>query len=404
MIIFNRNNFYKGFFVRKKVSILGSTGSIGQQTADIVRALPDKFEIVGLSARKNIEVLADQINEFNPLVASVYSEEEAGKLKELLAKSVKTEIAVGQDGLVNVATIESANIVVVALVGIVGLVPTLEAIKAKKTIALANKETLVAGGSLVIPEAKKQGVSIIPVDSEHSAIYQCIANNPKKSIKKIMITASGGPFRSWKKTDIFNARTSEALKHPNWDMGPKVTIDSATLMNKTLEIIEAKWLFDIDYSDIEVIIHPQSIVHSLVEFVDGSVIAQLGNPSMHLPIQYALCYPERTDSGLVEALDLAKISNLEFYPPDGERFPCYKLAYKAGGIGGTSPVVLNAANEVAVNAFIQEQINFYDIYNIVNSCIDKHSSITNPTLDEIFTADKWAREFTKEQLLISSST
>lgn len=389
--------------MRKKVSILGSTGSIGQQTADIVRALPEKFEIVGLSAYKNIGVLAEQIKEFKPIIASVYSEEEAVKLKEFLGKSVKTEIVIGQAGLVDVATVESASIVVVALVGIVGLVPTLEAIKAKKTIALANKETLVAGGCLVIPEAKKHGVSIIPVDSEHSAIYQCIANNPQKSIKKIMITASGGPFRNWKKTDIFNAKTTEALKHPNWDMGPKVTIDSATLMNKTLEIIEAKWLFDIDYSCIEVVIHPQSIVHSLVEFVDGSVIAQLGNPSMHLPIQYALCYPERVDSGLVEALDLTKIGSLEFYPPDEERFPCYKLAYKAGAIGGTSPVVLNAANEVAVNAFIKEQINFYDIYNIVNSCIDNHSSINNPNLEEILKADEWAREFTNEQLLLSNS-
>ncbi|MGD9581484.1 MAG: 1-deoxy-D-xylulose-5-phosphate reductoisomerase [Vampirovibrionia bacterium] len=386
--------------MKTRISILGSTGSIGQQTADIVRALPDKFEITGLSARKNVKVLAQQIKEFKPQVASVYSDEELLQLKKLIGSGVKTDLVVGHDGLVNVATVDSATIVLVSLVGIVGLLPTLEAIKAKKTIALANKETLVAGGSLVIPEALKNNVQIIPVDSEHSAIFQCIASNPKKAVKNITITASGGPFRGWNRQDIANATKEQALKHPNWDMGPKVSIDSATLMNKTLEIIEAKWLFDIDYSNINVVIHPQSIVHSMVEFVDGSVIAQLGNPSMHLPIQYALCYPERVDSGLVEPLDLVKIGNLEFNKPDDQNFPCVTLAYKAGNIGGTSPVVLNASNEIAVNAYINDQISFYDIYDVVNSCIDNHQTVLNPSLEDILAADQWARDYAQKYLLL----
>lgn len=387
----------------KLISILGSTGSIGKQTLDVVRSFSKDFQVAGLSAGKNIDLLARQIAEFKPRVVSVYSEEEANLLRKKLKGGFEPEIQIGPEGLNKVATIEAVSIVVIALVGITGLLPTLEAIRAKKTVALANKETLVAGGSLVIPEAKKHNVTILPIDSEHSAIFQCIANNPSKTIKKIIITASGGPFRTWEKDKINTASIDQALDHPNWDMGPKVTIDSATLMNKALEIIEARWLFDIKYKNIEVLIHPQSIIHSMVEFIDGSTIAQLSPPTMHLPIQYALCYPERKCSSLIEPLNLTRIKTLEFFPPDQDKFPCLNLAYKVGALQGTYPAVLNAANEVAVNAYIEGKIKFYDIYNIVNNCISHHETIDTPDLIDILAADEWARSFVEEQLLLTSS-
>ena len=385
----------------KKISLLGSTGSIGTQTLDVVRSLPEKFQVISLSAGKNVELLADQINEFKPAYASVCSKKDADRLQSLIDTN-KITIFTGSEGLKTLASLEEIDMAVIAVVGITGLLPTLEAIKAKKTVALANKETLVAGGSLVIPEAKKYGVEILPIDSEHSAIYQCIANNNEKSIKRILITASGGPFRTWEKDSISSASVDQALAHPNWNMGPKVTIDSATLMNKALEIIEARWLFDVKFEDIEVLIHPQSIVHSLVEFIDGSIIAQLSNPTMHLPIQYALCYPERLESNLVEPLNLSNIQKLEFYPPDEDKFPCLNLAYKVGNLQGTYPAVLNAANEVAVNAFIDSNITFYDVFNIVNSCINEHKSVANPTLEDILEADRWARNYVTEELLLTN--
>lgn len=376
----------------KKISILGSTGSIGTQTLNVVRSQPGRFIVRALAAGTNTNVLVSQINEFKPEVVSVESSavlEELLASKNLIYKDFKP--CFGPDGLVTCATYADVEIVVVAVVGITGLIPTIEAIKCKKNIALANKETLVAGGSLVVPLAKKYGVSIIPVDSEHSAILQCIAGSPNKNVNKILITASGGPFRTWTEDSIASATIDQALNHPNWSMGKKVTIDSATLMNKALEIIEARWLFDIDYDCIDVLIHPQSIVHSLVEFVDHSVMAQLGLPSMHLPIQYALTHPERLSSDLIRPLNLKDICKLEFFEPDTKKFPCLTLAYKAGKMGGTLPAVLNAANEIAVNAFIDGNIAFNDIFTVVNDCMENHNLVAAPDLNEILEADQWAR-------------
>lgn len=383
----------------KKISILGSTGSIGTQTLDVVRSQADSFIVTALAAGNNIELLIEQINEFKPQVVSVALESQAANLKKHPHLTFKNfDLVSGNSGLIACATHTCADIVVVAVVGFTGLIPTLEAIKAGKNIALANKETLVAGGSLVMPLAKKHGITITPVDSEHSAILQCIASNNSRDIKKILITASGGPFRTWEGKDIKNASIEQALKHPNWSMGKKVTIDSATLMNKALEIIEARWLFDVDYDNIDVLIHPQSIVHSMVEFKDNSVIAQLGMPSMHLPIQYALTYPERLNTDLIQPLNLKDICQLEFFEPDTKKFPCLTLAYKAGKAGGTMPAVLNAANEIAVNAFIDGNIKFYDIYNLVNNCLEAHQPIETPELKQILEADKWARKSVKEAI------
>ncbi|MEW5820837.1 MAG: 1-deoxy-D-xylulose-5-phosphate reductoisomerase [Cyanobacteriota bacterium] len=382
----------------KNISILGSTGSIGQQTLEVIKTLPNHFKVISLAAGKNIQLLSWQIEEFKPEYVSVYSEKEADELKNML-NGYLPEILIGSEGLKYIAGQDNSELIIIAVVGITGLVPTIEAIKAKKTIALANKETLVAGGNLVIPEAKKNNVKILPIDSEHSAIFQCLSNS-NKSLNKIIITASGGPFRTWDKDSINTASIEQALTHPNWNMGPKVTIDSATLMNKGLEIIEARWLFDIDYCNIDVLIHPQSIVHSMIEFIDGSILAQLSTPTMHLPIQYALTYPDRLECSLVEPLNLSKIKKLEFYPPDLEKFPCLNLAYKVGNMQGTYPAVLNAANEVAVNAYINGKINFYDIYNCVNSCINNHQSILNPTLEDILNADNWARIYVNKEITI----
>jgi 1-deoxy-D-xylulose-5-phosphate reductoisomerase len=377
--------------VQKNITILGSTGSIGKQTLDIVRANKDKFRVIGLSAGKNIDLLLQQIHEFKPDYVSVLSENEK---KVLLSYQGLPDIKVycGEEGPRILAQTPETDMVVIAVVGIAGLIPTLDAIKANKTVALANKETLVAGGCLVMPEARKRNVNILPVDSEHSAIFQCLNSSSNKTVKRIIITASGGPFRTWEKDSIHNASFEQALKHPNWSMGQKVTIDSATLMNKALEIIEARWLFDLNYDQIEVLIHPQSIVHSMVEFVDGSVLAQMGHPTMHVPIQYALSYPDRIPSDLVKPLDLIKTSPLEFYEPDVQKFPALDLAYHAGKADGTYPAVMNAANEVAVKAYITSKISFYDIYKLVKECMNDHQNILNPTLENILEADRWARK------------
>lgn len=384
----------------KHICILGSTGSIGTQALDIIRSHPSRFKVTALSARNNIELLCKQVEEFHPEVVSVDNEGLAQKLKSCIPASIKTEVLFGVEGLKDITKLKNTDIVLVAVVGISGLLPTIEAIKAGKTIALANKETLVTGGSLVMPLAKQHNVKIIPVDSEHSAIFQCISNNSFKAIRKIMLTASGGPFRTWDKEQIKQATTNQALTHPNWNMGPKVTIDSATLMNKILEIIEARWLFDKSLEDIEIIIHPQSIIHSMVEFIDGSVIAQMSNPTMHLPIQYALSFPERINNDLVSPLDLIGLGSLEFYKPDKEKFPCLNFALNHSQLSGTYPVVLNAANEIAVNAYIEGKIKFYEIYSIIKECMNLHTPIENPTLEDILSIDDWTRKIIFQQSMI----
>lgn len=381
----------------KNISILGSTGSIGTQALEVVRNNKDKFNIVALAVNSSIEQLIEQIKEFRPKVVAVYKEDKAKEIRESLPNDIDVEIFSGMEGLKIVSSLQEVDILITALVGMIGLIPTLEAIKKGKTIALANKETLVTAGNLVMNEAQKHKASIIPVDSEHSAIFQCINGENKKNIEKILLTASGGPFRNKKREDLLNVTKNEALKHPNWSMGKKISIDSATLMNKGLEVIEAKWLFDVNVENIEVLVHPQSIIHSMVQFEDSSVIAQLGNPDMKLPIQYALSYPDRILSSF-ERLDLAKISTLTFENPDMNTFPCLGLAYESLKAGGTYSTVLNAANEVLVNEFLKDTIKFYDIPTYIEKALEKHLSLKNPTLEDILEVDKWSREFINESI------
>ncbi|MDD5878705.1 MAG: 1-deoxy-D-xylulose-5-phosphate reductoisomerase, partial [Clostridiales bacterium] len=338
----------------KRITILGSTGSIGTQTLDVVRKNKDKFQVVAISANSSIDLLLEQIMEFSPKYVAVYNKESALKLKEMIPENINIEVLSGMDGLVKICQLEEVNVVLTAVVGMIGLVPTMAAIKAKKTIALANKETLVTAGELVMSEAKKNNVEILPVDSEHSAIFQCLNGERKQDIEKIILTASGGPFRGKKREELVNVTKNEALKHPNWDMGRKISIDSSTLMNKGLEVIEAKWLFDVDVEDIEVVVHPQSIIHSMVSFRDSSVISQMGCPDMRLPIEYALTYPERLKTDF-ERLDLAKVATLTFEKPDMETFPCLALAFKVLKLGGTYPAALNSANEFLVNEFLNDK-------------------------------------------------
>lgn len=371
----------------KRISILGSTGSIGTQTLDVIRKNKDKFELVAISANKNIDLLLEQIYEFNPKYVAVYDTDSYLKLKDILdGKNI--EILCGMEGLKTISSLDEIDVLLTAIVGMIGLEPTLEAIKHKKDIALANKETLVCAGKLVMEEARKNNVNILPVDSEHSAIFQALNGENKKDIEKIILTASGGPFRGMKKSELINVTKKQALKHPNWSMGQKISIDSSTLMNKGLEVIEAKWLFDVD--NIDVLVHPQSIIHSMIEFIDSSVIAQLGCPDMKLPIQYALTYPERIQSDF-ERFNLSKIGSLTFENPDIETFPCLKLAYDSLKMGGTYSAVLNSANEVLVNKFLEEKIKFYDIPHYIERCLENHNSIENPTLEEILEIDKVTR-------------
>ena len=371
----------------KRISILGSTGSIGTQTLDVIRKNKDKFELVAISANKNINLLLEQIYEFNPKHVAVYDTDSYLKLKDILdGKNI--EILCGMEGLKTISSLDEIDVLLTAIVGMIGLEPTLEAIKHKKDIALANKETLVCAGKLVMEEARKNNVNILPVDSEHSAIFQALNGENKKDIEKIILTASGGPFRGRKKSELINVTKKQALKHPNWSMGQKISIDSSTLMNKGLEVIEAKWLFDVD--NIDVLVHPQSIIHSMIEFIDSSVIAQLGCPDMKLPIQYALTYPERIQSDF-ERFNLSKIGSLTFENPDIETFPCLKLAYDSLKMGGTYSAVLNSANEVLVNKFLEEKIKFYDIPYYIERCLENHNSIENPTLEEILEIDKVTR-------------
>lgn len=373
----------------KSISILGSTGSIGVQALDVIENLKD-IDVVALSTNKNIEILEKQALKFKPRIVSVGDSRKANILRERL-RSYGIEVVEGMEGLIKVATEEKADIILNSVVGMVGLLPTLKAIKAKKTIALANKETLVSGGKLVMNEAKKHKVNIIPIDSEHSAIFQCLNAGKYKEVSKIILTASGGPFYGKCKDELKRVSVEDALKHPNWTMGNKITIDSATLMNKGLEIIEAMWLFDVDVSKIEPIIHPQSIVHSAVEYVDGSIIAQLGIPDMRIPIQYALTYPNRIYNN-IKSLNLVEIGKLTFDLPDVDAFPCLKLAIDAAKIGGSMTVVLNSANEAAVDLFLHGKIRFIDIPKIIEEVMGKHKIIREPSLEDIIECDDWARE------------
>src|SRR6266581_2156597 len=372
----------------KNVVLLGSTGSIGTSTVKVAEDLPDRIRLLGLGAGNNIEVLVEQTRKHRPEAISIIEPAKAQELRDALGTS--TEVFSGPEGLVKLATLPGADVVVIAIVGTAGLQPALAAIRAGKDIAVASKEILVMAGSLVMSEARKQGVRVLAVDSEHSAIFQCLDGKPASSVRRLWLTASGGPFRTTPKADFPSITVERALKHPSWVMGRKITIDSATLFNKGLEMIEARWLFDIEISRVSVVVHPQSVIHSMVEFVDGSMLAQLSTPDMCLPIQYALTYPERAPSERVQT-NLAKLGSLTFEEPDAERFPALNLARRAGDLGGTVPAVLNAANEVAVGEFLNGRINFPQISECVHRTMDRHQMVSNPTLDQILVANAWAR-------------
>ncbi len=369
----------------KKIAILGSTGSIGTQTLEVVRENGD-IEVVSLAAGSNTELLEKQVREFHPKVVCVYQEERAADLKERL-KDENVRIVTGMDGLIETACVPEAEIVVTAVVGMIGIRPTIAAIEAGKDIALANKETLVTAGHLIIPLAKEKGIRILPVDSEHSAIFQSLQGNAGNKIQKILLTASGGPFRGKRQEDLLNVKVEDALKHPNWSMGRKITIDSSTMINKGLEVIEAKWLFDVSVDEIQVVVQPQSVIHSMVEYEDGSVIAQLGTPDMKLPIQYALYYPERRYLP-GDRLDFWSLSHLDFEKPDLDTFYGLALAYEAGREGGSMPTVLNAANELAVSMFLDRQITYLEIVEIIEDCMKAHKKIENPSLEQILMTEQ----------------
>jgi len=377
----------------KSISILGSTGSIGTQTLDVIRRLPGEFKVVGLTANTNIDLLEKQIKEFKPISVAVANQEKADELKN----KVDTTVYSGATGINKIASLQPADTIVNALVGFIGLIPTIKAINHKKDIALANKETLVAGGSLVIKALKKYKVNLIPIDSEHSAIFQCLNTEKINSVERLIITASGGPFLNYKKSDLERITPKQALRHPIWRMGERITIDSATLMNKGFEVIEAMHLFNLPLSKIETIIHPQSIIHSAVEFIDGSVIAQLGIHDMRIPIQFALTYPKRINLGLPK-LNLADIGIFTFKKVDKELFPCLGYAYEAASLGGTMPAVLNASDEVAVQYFLEKRIKFLDIPKIVRSVMNIHKIIKSPDLKDILKVDKWARVKAKNNI------
>lgn len=364
----------------KKIAILGSTGSIGTQTLDVVRNNKD-LQVISLVAGSNIDLMEEQIKEFQPKVVSIWDEKKAIELKKRLANS-PVEVLSGMEGMIVCATVAEVEIVVAAVVGMIGITPTIEAIKAGKDIALANKETLVTAGHIIMPLVKEYNVRLLPVDSEHSAIFQSMNGEGNNKISRILLTASGGPFRGKKKEDLKNIQVEDALKHPNWEMGRKITIDSSTMVNKGLEVIEAKWLFDVPFDNIQVVVQPQSVIHSMVEYEDGAVMAQLGTPDMRLPIQYALYYPERrTLPG--ERLDFYKLAGLDFIEPDMETFRGLKLAYEVGKAGGSMPTVYNAANERAVEKFLNRKIGYLEIIEVIDYALSKHKFIENPSLTDI---------------------
>ncbi len=377
----------------KALSLLGSTGSIGTQTLDIVAQYPDQFRIVGMAAGRNVALFSQQIRQFKPQIVALQDETLLADLKVAIADvQPQPIILAGQAGIVEVAKYGDAEVVVTGIVGCAGLLPTMAAIEANKDIALANKETLIAGGPVVLPLVKKHGVKLLPADSEHSAIFQCLQGVPDRGIRRILLTASGGSFRDMPIEELANVTVASALKHPNWSMGRKITIDSATLMNKGLEVIEAHYLFGMDYDHIDIVIHPQSIIHSLIELQDTSVLAQLGWADMRLPLLYALSYPDRLPTDW-EPLDLVKAGNLTFREPDHVKYPCMGLAYAAGRAGGCLPAVLNAANEEAVALFLDEKIKFLDIPKLIEKTCDRFDSqnVKNPNLDDILEADAWGR-------------
>ena len=364
----------------KRIAILGSTGSIGTQTLEVVRENGD-IEVLGLAAGSNITLLEEQIRQFHPRLAAVWSEEKARELRTRIADT-DTKVVSGMDGLIEVSILKDTEILVTAIVGMIGIRPTIEAIKAGKDIALANKETLVTAGHIIMPLAAEKNVSILPVDSEHSAIFQSLQGNEHKAIHKILLTASGGPFRGKTEEELLDIKVEDALKHPNWSMGQKITIDSSTMVNKGLEVIEAKWLFQVDVDQVQVIVQPQSIIHSMVEYVDGAIMAELGTPDMKLPIQYALYYPQRRYLP-GERLDFYNLGRLEFEKPDMRTFYGLALAYEAGRAGGTLPTVFNAANELAVSQFLNRQIKYLEIMEIIEDCMQAHKNIENTTLQQI---------------------
>ena len=378
----------------KAITLLGSTGSIGTQTLDIVSEHPDKFRIVGLAAGRNVELFAAQIRQFRPQIAAISAAEKLPELKEAI-KDLNPQpiLLAGEAGVIEVARYGDSQTVVTGIVGCAGLLPTIAAIEAGKDIALANKETIIAGAPVVLPLVEKHGVKLLPADSEHSAIFQCLQGVPKDGLRKILLTASGGAFRDWPVEKLPEVKVADAIKHPNWSMGRKITVDSATLMNKGLEVIEAHYLFGVDYDNIEIVIHPQSIIHSLIELQDTSVLAQLGWPDMRLPLLYALSWPERVYTNW-ERLNLVKSGNLTFREPDHQKYPCMRLAYAAGRAGGSMPAVLNAANEQVVALFLDEKIHYLDIPKCIEFVCDRHQNDNkqNPSLDDILAADKWARK------------
>lgn len=379
--------------ILKRIAIIGSTGSIGTQTLDVVRANND-IKVAAIAAGSNVDLLVKQAKEFRPDIVGIWREDKAYILREALSE-FDIRIVSGMEGLIEIARMEDVEVLVTAIVGMIGIRPTIEAIKTGKDIALANKETLVTAGHIIMPLAKEMGVKILPVDSEHSAIFQCIHGEAGNKISRLLITASGGPFRGKDREFLEGVTVEDALKHPNWSMGRKITIDSATLVNKGLEVIEAKWLFDIEPEDIEVVVQPQSIIHSMVEFEDGSIKAQLGTPDMKLPIQYALYYPERRYLA-GDRLDFKALSGILIDMPDMDTFKGLSFAYESIKIGGSMPTVFNAANEKAVGLFLDKKIKFLQIYDIIDACMKAHNVIDNPTLDEILETEQWVYSFIED--------
>jgi 1-deoxy-D-xylulose-5-phosphate reductoisomerase len=375
----------------KRIAILGSTGSIGCSSLKVIEAHPEVYQVTALAAGKNIDLLAEQIWKFRPLEVAVLGDEQAESLKERLGGGQETRIVSGKEGFIHLATLDEADTVISAITGAAGLVPTYAAIRAGKNIALANKETMVMAGPLVMEEAKRRGVALLPVDSEHSAILQCLQGHPRDDVRRVILTASGGPFKDFSHEEMEKVTPEQALKHPNWNMGPKITVDSATLMNKGLELIEARWLFGLDIHQIHILIHPQSVVHSMVEYRDGSIIAQLGIPDMITPISYALSYPRHVDTPL-RPLDLEEVGTLRFMKPDTRKFRCLELALRAAEIGDSMPAVLNGANEVAVDLFLKGRIGFLQIPSLIERTMDAHRPFVIDSIEKVMEADAWARE------------
>jgi len=375
----------------KRIAILGSTGSIGCSSLRVIEAHPEAYQVAALAAGKNMDLLAEQVRKFSPLEVAVLGDQEAESLKKRIDGGHRTRIVSGTEGFIHLATLEDVDTVISAITGAAGLVPTYAAIKAGKNIALANKETMVMAGPLVIEEVRRRGVTLLPVDSEHSAILQCLQGHARDDVRRVILTASGGPFRDCSREEMEKVTPAQALKHPNWNMGPKITVDSATLMNKGLELIEARWLFGLDIHQIHILIHPQSVVHSMVEYRDGSIIAQMGIPDMITPISYALSYPRHMDTTL-PALDLEQIGTLRFIKPDFEKFRCLDLALRAAEIGESMPAVLNGANEVAVELFLRGRIGFLQIPSLIEKTMEAHTPFLIDSIEKVMEADAWARQ------------